>query len=57
MWKLWNKLFGWDYVLFQFGNQPYIRRIVKTPKGVEYVKIYGTICVVGEAGRNWIQLT
>jgi len=41
MWKLWHKLFGWDYVLIEtFGDQKRAR-IRKTPTGREYVHPWG----------------
>lgn len=41
MWRLFHKLFGWDYVRVEFGFDYHIRRIKKTPNGVEYVNLYG----------------
>lgn len=40
MWKLWHKLFGWDYVLYEFAGEYHIRRIKKAPNGLEYVTVY-----------------
>lgn len=27
MWKLWNKLFGWNYIIFRNGAYSYILRV------------------------------
>lgn len=59
MWKLWNKLFGFEYVLFKWGDGYIIRRAVVSPTGIKYVTAYGSIIVVGENDvyRQWKYLT
>lgn len=43
MWKLWHKLFGWDYVLVEaFGDQKRVR-ILRTPTGREYAHLWSTL--------------
>lgn len=46
MWKLWHKLFGWDYVLLTGWMYERTRRIQRTPNGMEYAEPWG--CGVGE---------
>lgn len=43
MWKLWNKLFGWDYVLLRASmmDYRYIRRVRQNVAGARYVKFCG----------------
>ena len=43
MYKIWHKLFGWDYVLFRWGGTSEIKRIIITPNGTEYIKIYSKL--------------
>lgn len=33
MWKLWNKLFGWQYVWVKFDGRPRVVRVKKQPNG------------------------
>lgn len=46
MWKLFNKLFGWQYGVIEWGNSLEIRRIQRAPNGLEFIKIYGTIIII-----------
>lgn len=43
MWRLFNKLFGWQYVVMSFGYDDYIRRVHKSVYGEEYVHLYGRV--------------
>lgn len=43
MWRLWHKLFGWQYVIYDFGFDSSIRRVRTSPTGVQYIKMYGGI--------------
>lgn len=38
MWKLWHRLFGWDYVLVCAFGTWNRRKIKKLPNGREYVR-------------------
>lgn len=42
MWRLWHKLFGWEYALIRwaFCDQKIVR-LRKTPNGEHYYRIYG----------------
>jgi len=42
MWRLWHRLFGWDYVLYTFVSSCHIRRVRKFPNGVEYVMVFSS---------------
>jgi hypothetical protein len=59
MYKLWHKLFGWDYVLFKFGSSRIIRRVHTSPTGIKFVKPYAGIYLVGENElyHEWKYLT
>lgn len=41
MWRLFHKLFGWQYVHMENSADEIIRRVKKTPAGGRYVKYYG----------------
>lgn len=38
MWKLWNKLFGWQYALIKYGSTADITRVHFTSDGWLYYK-------------------
>lgn len=39
MWRLWHKLFGWDYVTHNdYWGHAKFDRIHTTPNGIEYIK-------------------
>lgn len=52
MWKIWHKLFGWDYIVFSFGLADTVRRIRVTPNGKEYVKIISSVVLVNENNKT-----
>lgn len=44
-----HRLFGWDYILFDFcGSEK--RRVREFPNGIKYVKCYGEIFIIREDG-------
>ena len=51
MWKLWNKLFGWDYVSFQYGFSQIVRRVKAAPNELRYVTAYGEIIYIEPNGK------
>jgi hypothetical protein len=48
VYKIWHKLFGWDYILVNFAFDKVIKRIRVTPNGREYVKIHSYIFFLEE---------
>ena len=43
MWKLWHKLFGWDYIQWSIADSHQVSRIKRAPNGLAYFKKYGEI--------------
>lgn len=43
MWRLWHKLFGWDYVYWEFLSMSGVSRVRLAPNGLAYVRILGVI--------------
>ncbi len=56
MWRLWHKLFGWDYALIPFAGNYEIVRVQKAPFG-RFGKICGWIYLDNNKHREWIPLT
>lgn len=54
MYKLLNKLFGWDYVLVKYGDW-YLRRVQVDAYGEPFVRIYGDVAFFNQ--RKVIYLT
>ena len=48
MWKLFNKVFGWQYALVTYASCREIVRVQTTQTGIKYYKIYGDICLLKE---------
>jgi len=46
MWRLFHKLFGYDYVLLQFGYTWYVKRAHKMPNGEMYVKLLSGVHIL-----------
>lgn len=42
MWRLWHKLFGWDYIYWSLGTHG-VRRIRVAPNGFVYFMCLGEI--------------
>lgn len=40
MWRLWHKLFGWDYVQYRIAGLHYILRVKTAPSGLVYLSKY-----------------
>lgn len=57
MWKLWHRLAGTRYVVFEFGYGEYVRRVRFTLDGKPYVKVCGTHCWLVGCGERWHSLT
>ena len=67
MWKLWHKLFGWNYVRVQYPEQGSIVwaicKIKTTPKGDKYIMLkknlilLSEVCDIEAAGGKVIELT
>ena len=49
MWKIFNVLFGWQYVLVPFAGCMEIARVYTTQTGINYYKIYGKIRILRES--------
>ena len=43
MWRLWHKLFGWDYVYWELISMSGISRVRVDPGGAAYFRILGLI--------------
>lgn len=41
MYKIWHRLFGWDYVAVSFAVGMVICRVIVAPNGKEYIELYG----------------
>lgn len=46
MWRLWHKLFGWDYVYWELISMSGVSRVRLAPNGVAYFRILGLIICV-----------
>lgn len=57
MWKVWHWLFGWDYVWVNFDFDDYVRKVRKTPNGIEYIMIYGYKVLLANPDRSIIHIT
>lgn len=55
MWRVLNKLFGWDYAHFSFGFGYVVRRIYTHQDGTKYALCCGYLIKEGES--EWFQLT
>ena len=53
MWRLWHKLFGWDYIQWDLGTHG-IRRIRVAPNGLVYFMCLGKIINLAEPGYHKI---
>jgi hypothetical protein len=51
MWRLWHKLFGWDYIQWKLGLGTHsVRRIRVAPNGFVYFMCLGEIISLAEPG-------
>jgi hypothetical protein len=42
MWRLWHRLFGWDYVRMRIGDHAYVCRVIRDPEsGRKSILLYG----------------
>jgi hypothetical protein len=57
MWKLWNWLFGWDYVHIGIGGTFFIRPICFDGDNIPYVSLAGEHIILSETEREWYPLT
>tara|TARA_R110002153_G_scaffold122434_1_gene268336 strand:+ start:378 stop:563 length:186 start_codon:yes stop_codon:yes gene_type:complete len=55
MWKIFNKLFGWQYALIPFAGGTELVRVHTTQTGIKYYKIYGDIRILRESAI-WMTL-
>lgn len=46
MWKLWHRLFGWDYVAHRYGYDNEVSRLRVAPNGTYYVKTCGNLVFI-----------
>lgn len=53
MWRLWHKLFGWDYIQWKLGPNG-ISRIRVAPSGLVYFMRLGEIINLAEPGYHKI---
>ena len=51
MWKIWHKLFGWDYIVFSYGIADIVKRIRVTSNGKEYVKVTSDMFFIDENNK------
>lgn len=56
MYKLFHRLFGWDYVGFKFGYNTTVRRVQTAPNGEPYVICCGKFIRLNEP-RHFFALT
>jgi hypothetical protein len=49
MWKLFNKLFGWQYALIDYASCNEIVKVRTAQTGIEYYKVYGEIHILRES--------
>ena len=54
MWRIWNKLFGWQYVMFRYGSSICIRRVRTLPNGDTYAICHGDYIGVLPKSRHEI---
>jgi hypothetical protein len=59
MYKIWHKLFGWDYVsVYYIGANRVVRRIRLAPNGKEYIMLYSDMDFLGSITlRGVVHLT
>ncbi|PCI53444.1 MAG: hypothetical protein COB36_12315 [Alphaproteobacteria bacterium] len=50
MWKLWHKLFGWDFIQLKYGWGTKIRRVRYMPSAYPYVVVCGSIIPIKPNG-------
>tara|TARA_R110000851_G_scaffold5671_4_gene23242 strand:- start:1276 stop:1461 length:186 start_codon:yes stop_codon:yes gene_type:complete len=48
MWKIFNKLFGWQYAIICYGSGDYVVKVHTAQTGFRYYKIYGGIYLLKE---------
>jgi hypothetical protein len=48
MWKIFNKLFGWQYAIVTFASDTEVVRVHTAQTGIKYYNIYGTTCTLKE---------
>jgi hypothetical protein len=48
MWRLWHKLFGWDYIYWQNSADSGIARVVSAPDGSIWYYRYRNIGVIDQ---------
>lgn len=54
MWRLFNRLFGWDYVYAENSCDAITRRVRTTRKGVRYVEYgAGMLIFIDQPGHGW----
>lgn len=57
MWRIWNKLFGWQYALVEYGFDTYVSRVYSLPDGREYVLIYNQLIFLDDKLSRVYKLT
>jgi hypothetical protein len=48
MWRLFNKIFGWQYAIIPFAFNTEVVRVHTAQTGIKYYNIYGTTCILKE---------
>ena len=56
MWKILHRIFGWHYIVMQYGMCAEVFRVQKAPNGLIYIKAYGEI-IYQESWKLWEPLT
>jgi hypothetical protein len=58
MWKLWHRMFGWDYVRMTIGNETYIGRVRADPEtGRRIIRLWGQEFDLATTTFHWEPLS
>lgn len=53
MWRLWNKIFGWNFVHAEASIVSMIRKIRYTNNGRAYIKWFGSEYIWLDSNSKW----
>lgn len=57
MYKILNRLFGWDYVAFRFGGSDFIERVKITPNGIYHIWAFRSLRVLNKSTMTALTFT
>ena len=57
MWRLWHRIFGWNYVLVEFGHSLSLARVEVDGDGRPYAQVCGRYFDLATCDREWVPLT